>query len=403
MAVNIFSSPREIYYGAGALKSVTNVLGKRVLVVTDSGVKAQGLADKLEEIIKGQGADLAVFDQVEPDPSRETIGKILVQAQDFQPDLLIGFGGGSSIDAGKAAWVLYENPDWVGLSVPEVSQKMPQCVLRQKARYTAIPTTSGTGSEVTRTAVVTDSTKVPPFKGAWTAPQLVPDVAILDPELTVTMPPMVTANSGFDALSHAIECYVLTKPSDMIDSLALWSARTICECLPKAFSNGKDLQIRERLHVAALQAGQAFTNGSLGLIHMLAHILGAEFHIPHGRAIAFVICPVFAYFYSTRRDRLVDLAKALGLSGADNAATVQALIDFLNKLKREIGIPLSIKDSNLQEDLFVSGLKTQIKGFQARLSFLPPMMRSMLGVPDSMEEVQAILDHAWKGTTADLK
>ncbi len=289
---------------------------------------------------------MAVFDQVEPDPSRESIGKILVQAQDFQPDLLIGLGGGSSIDAGKAAWVLYENPDWVGLSVPEVAQKMPQCVLRQKARYVAIPTTSGTGSEVTRTAVVTDSTKIPPFKGAWTAPQLVPDVAILDPELTVTMPPSVTANSGFDALCHALECYVLTNPSDLVDSLALWSARTICEWLPKAVSNGKDLQVRERMHVAALQAGQAFTNGSLGLVHMLAHILGAEFHIPHGRAIAFVICPVFAYFYSTRRERLVDLAKALGLSGADDAATVQALLDFLNKLKQEIGIPLSIKDSS---------------------------------------------------------
>jgi len=403
MAVNIFSSPREIYYGAGALKSVTNVLGKRVLVVTDSGVKAQGLLDRLEGILKGQGVDWAVFDQVEPDPSRESIGKILVQVQNFQPDLLIGLGGGSSIDAGKAAWVLYENPDWVGLSVPEVSQKMPQCVLRQKARYAAIPTTSGTGSEVTRTAVVTDSTKVPPFKGAWTAPQLVPDVAILDPELTVTMPPSVTANSGFDALCHAIECYVLTKPSDMIDSLALWSARTICEWLPKAVSNGKDLQIRERMHVAALQAGQAFTNGSLGLVHMLAHILGAEFHIPHGRAIAFVICPVFAYFYSTRRDRLVDLAKALGLSGADDEAAVQALIDFLNKLKLEVGIPLSIKDSELREDQFVSGLKTQIQGFQARLSVLPPMMRSMLGVPDSMEEVRTILDHAWKGTIPDLR
>jgi alcohol dehydrogenase len=403
MAVNVFLSPREIYYGSGALSSVGKVLGQRVLVVTDSGVKAQGLVDELEGIIKGQGMEMAVFDQVEPDPSRELIGRILVQAQDFQPDLLIGLGGGSSIDAGKAVWVLYENPDWAGLSVPEVSQKMPQCILRQKARYVAIPTTSGTGSEVTRTAVVTDSTKVPPFKGAWTAPQLVPDVAILDPELTVTMPPSVTANSGFDALCHALECYVLTNPSDLVDSLALWSARTISECLPKAVSNGKDLQIRERMHLAALQAGQAFTNGSLGLVHMLAHILGAEYHIPHGRAIAFVICPVFAYFYSTRRVRLVDLAKALGLRGADDEATVQALLDSLNKLKQEVGIPLSIKDSALPEDLFVSGIKTQIEGFKARLSVLPPVMRSMLGVPDSMEEVRAILDHAWKGTTPALK
>ncbi len=132
MAVNIFSSPREIYYGAGALKSVTNVSCKRVLVVTDSGIKAQGLVDKLEGIIKSQGAQMAVFDQVEPDPSRESIGRILVQAQDFQPDLLIGLGGGSSIDAGKAAWVLYENPDWAGLSVPEVSPEDAPMHLKTK-------------------------------------------------------------------------------------------------------------------------------------------------------------------------------------------------------------------------------------------------------------------------------
>ena len=315
MAVNVFLSPREIYYGSGALESIANGLGKRVLVVTDSGVKAQGLVDRLEAIVKGQGADMAVFDQVEPDPSRETIGKILALARDFQPDLLIGLGGGSSIDAGKAAWVLYENPDLIDLPVIEVAQKVAQCVLRKKARYIAIPTTSGTGSEVTKTAVVTDLTKNPPYKSAWNAPQLVPDMAILDPDLTVSMPPQVTANTGFDALSHAVECYVLTKPADMVDALALWSARTIFEWLPKAFIDGKDIKARDRMHMAALQAGLAFTNGTLGLVHMLAHMLGAEFHIPHGRAIALVINPVFAFFYTTRRKRLIGLADALGLQG----------------------------------------------------------------------------------------
>ncbi len=220
--------------------------------------------------------------------------------------------------------------------------------------------------------------------------------------MTITMPPSVTANSGFDALCHALECYVLTNPSDLVDSLALWSARTVCEWLPKAVADGKNIEARDRMHTASLQAGQAFTNGSLGLVHMLAHILGAEYHIPHGRAIAFVICPVFVYFYSTRRERLVDLAKSLGLRSADDATTVQALIDFLNKLKQEVGIPLSIKDSALPKDLFVTGLKTQLEGFQTRLSVLPPMVRSMLGVPDSMEEVRTIFDHAWNGTTADL-
>jgi alcohol dehydrogenase len=402
MAVNIFSSPREIYYGAGALNRVANVLGKRNLVITDSGLKAQGLVDKLEGIIRDQRADLTVFDQVEPDPSRETIGKILVQAKKFQPDLLIGLGGGSSIDAGKAAWVLYENPDFTDLTVIEVAQKMPQCVLREKARYLAIPTTSGTGSEVTRTAVVTDQTKTPPYKAAWTAPQLVPDTAILDPELTVTMPAQVTANTGFDALSHAVECYVLTKPNELVDALALWAARTIWAWLPKAVANGKDLQARDRMHTASLQAGLAFTNGSLGLVHMLAHIIGAEFHIPHGRAIAFVLCPVFSFFYNSRRERLIGLSEALGLQGSDDKAKVGALLDHINKLKQEIGIPLSIKDSDLGEG-FLPQLDTLVEGFKARLAVLPSMMRPLLGIPDSPEEVRELLIHAWKGTTAHLK
>ena len=402
MAVNVFVSPREIYYGAGAIKSVTSLLGKRTLVVTDSGVKAQGLADRLGEIIKGQGADLAIFDQVEPDPSRETVGKILTQALDFQPDLFIGLGGGSSIDAAKATWVLYENPDWVHLLVIEVAQKILQCVLRKKARLIAIPTTSGTGSEVTKAAVITDLTRTPPYKAAWNAPQIVPDAAILDPELTVTMPPQITANTGFDALSHAVECYVLTKPSDMVDALALWSARTIFEWLPKAVANGQNLQARERMQVASLQAGLAFTNGTLGLVHTLAHILGGEFHIPHGRAIAYVICPVFAFFYSNRRQRVVGLAKSLGLRGRNNTAKVQALLNLFNQLKKDIGIPLSIKDTNLSEDQFFSKLDSLMEVYKVRLSVVTPAMRSMLGVPDSIEEVRNLWLHAWNGTNADL-
>jgi alcohol dehydrogenase len=401
MAVDLFCSPREIYYGAGALNSVANILGKRILVVTDSGVKAQGLVSKLEDIIKDRKVEMALFDQVEPDPSRETVGKILVQAQDFQPDLLIGLGGGSSIDAGKAAWVLYENPDFISFSVIEVAQKILQSVLRKKARYVAIPTTSGTGSEVTKTAVVTDLTQTPPYKSAWTAPQLVPDAAILDPTLTVTMPPQVTANTGFDALSHAIECYVLNKPSEMVDPLALWSARTIFNWLPKAVGDGTDIQARDKMHTASLQAGMAFTNGILGLVHMLAHILGAEFHVPHGRAIALIICPIFASFFATRRERLVGLSQAFDLPGSDDASKVRSLLNHINQLKQKVDIPLAMKDSDLK-DRFLSRLDTVLEGFNARLVVLPATMRPLLGVPDSIEDVRAILMHAWEGTTADL-
>jgi alcohol dehydrogenase class IV len=403
MAAIIFTSPREIYYGAGAIESVRGLLGKRALVVTDPGVKAQGLSDRLGEIIKGQEADLAIFDQVESDPSRETVGKILALAKEFQPDLFIALGGGSSIDAAKATWILYENPDMVDLPVIAVAMKIQQCVLRRKGRLIAIPTTSGTGSEVTKAAIITDLTRTPPYKATWMAPQIVPDAAILDPELTVTMPPQITANTGMDALDHAVECYALTKPSDMVDALALWAARTIFDWLPKAVANGQDLQARERMQWASLQAGLAFTNGALGFVHIMAHILGGEFHIPHGRAIAYVICPVFSFFYSNRRQRVVALAKALGLRGRNDAAKVQALLNLFNQLKKDVGIPSAIKDTDLSEDQFLSKLDSLMEVYKVRLSVVTPAMKATLGVPDSLEEVRNLWLHAWNGTTVDLK
>jgi alcohol dehydrogenase class IV len=251
--------------------------------------------------------------------------------------------------------------------------------------------------------VITDLTRTPPYKAAWNAPQIVPDAAILDPELTVTMPPQITANTGIDALSHAVECYVLNKPSDMVDALALWSARTIFEWLPKAVANGQDLQARERMQVASLQAGLAFTNGSLGFVHTMAHILGGEFHIPHGRAIAYVICPVFAFFYSNRRQRVVSLAKALGLRGRNNAAKAQALLHLFSQLKKDIGIPLAIKDTDMSEDQFLSKLDSLMEVYKVRLSVVTPAMRATLGVPDSLEEVRNLWLHAWNGTTPELK
>jgi len=403
MAYNVFIAPREIFYGAGALNAVAGVPGKRVLCVTDSGVKAMGLADRLDSLIKAKGADTAIYDQVESDPSRETVGKIATLANDFKPDLIIGLGGGSSIDAGKAAWVLYENPKFMPLSVMEVVPKIAECVLRQKARYIAIPTTSGTGSEVTKAAVVTDYSITPPYKGAWNAPQIVPDVAICDPELTISMPPQVTANTGIDALSHAIECFVLVDASDLVDSLAISSARNIFAWLPKAVANGKDMEARDKMHMAALQAGLAFANGTLGFVHSMAHIMGAEFHIAHGRAIAYSINPAFEFFYTTaRRARLVQLAEALGAEGGTDKIKVSALLDGLNKLKKDVGIPLAIKDSDMPEATYLSSMDSMIKSYQNRIALIPPKMLPLFALPKTIDDVRACFMRAWTGEQAEL-
>jgi alcohol dehydrogenase len=400
MAYNTFISPREIFYGLGALQSLSEVKGKRVMIVTDAVVRKLGLVEKVEQIL--QGMERAVYDQVEPDPSRVTVGKIFAQAQEFQPDLFIGLGGGSSLDAGKAAWLLYEHPELAELSVTEVMQKAPQVVLRQKARYVAVPTTSGTGSEATKTAVVTDRSIKPPFKAPWNNPQFVPDVAIVDPELTASMPPDVTANTGFDALIHAIECYVLTVPSDMVDALALYAAKTICHWLPRAVADGGNMEARQKMHLASLQAGMAFTNGRLGLVHGLAHMIGGEFGIPHGRANAFMLCPVFAFWFPTYRIRLAALATALGVDGADEVEKTNNLLTYLDALKQQVGLPLSIKNGDLTEKRFFDQMEPLITSFMNWISAVPAEARRSLGMPVAAKEVEELYRHAWHGTRVDL-
>jgi alcohol dehydrogenase class IV len=400
MAFNVFIAPREIFYGQGALQSLGEVKGKRVMIVTDPVVRNLGLVEKVEQVLRGM--DRTVYDQVEPDPSRETVGKIFSQAQEFQPDLFLGLGGGSSLDAGKAAWLLYENPELAKRSVTEVMQKAPQVVLRQKARYVAVPTTSGTGSEATKTAVVTDRSIKPPFKAPWNNPQFVPDVAVVDPELTVSMPPDVTANTGFDALIHAIECYVLTAPSDMVDALALYAAHTVCEWLPQAVTDGSNMEARQKMHLASLQAGMAFTNGRLGLVHGLAHMIGGEFGIPHGRANAFMLGPVFAFWFPTHRTRLAALATALGIDGSDEADKTNNLLAFLDALKQKVGIPLSIKNGDLTEDRFFGQVEPLITSFMNWISAVPAEARRSLGMPVEAKEVEILYRQAWNGTRADL-
>ena len=407
MPYRTFIAPREIYYGPGALESLNNLPGERVLVVTDPGVRSSGLVEKVEKVLQDKKAAVSVFDQIEPDPSKNTVWSLLAQAQDFKPDLFIGLGGGSSIDGGKAAWALYEHPDLAELPLSQIGRELRSRTLRHKARYLAIPTTSGTGSEVTNVAVVTDRDVTPPYKRAWGSAQLVPDFAIADPELTVSMPPAVTANTGFDALVHATECYVLTDPLDMVDPLAIAAARTILEWLPKAVTDGSDITARDKMHLAALQAGLAFSNGRLGLVHMMAHDIGAIFHVPHGLANAFMLCPVFAFVYANRRQRLSSLAAALGIDGDNDRTRITNLLARLDRFKQEVGIPLAIKDSGIDAADFESQIDTVSANYMnnigRNIANLPPEAQKASGMPASAEGMKGLFMHAWNGTRAELE
>ena len=408
MAYRAFVTPRQIYYGPGALQSLSQVGGQRALIVTDAGVRAQGIVEKVQQVLAPLNVQTAVFDKVEPDPSRETVAAVFALAQEFKPDLFIGLGGGSSIDAGKSGWVMYENPDMAKLPFLDFLREVPRRELRKKARYVAISTTSGTGSEVTSAAVVTDRSVSPPFKAGFGSRHLVPDVAIADPELAASMPPAVTANSGYDALVHATECYVLTAPSDLVDSLAIWSARTIMEWLPRAFTHGDDMQARDKMHLAALQAGIAFSNGRLGIVHGLAHQIGATFGVPHGRANAFMLCQCFAFLYPTHKARLVSLANLLGVSGRDDRARVNNLLIDFDSLKKKVGIPLAMKQSGVDKKRLDEMLEPISADYMAQLARSPVVSRQsaeerrQAGVPTSVEEVKELFLHAWNGTRPEL-
>ncbi|MFC1899970.1 iron-containing alcohol dehydrogenase [Chloroflexota bacterium] len=400
MAYRQFVVPRNIFYGPGAIEALADIPGKRVLIVTDSGVASLGLIERVKNILSRRKTEIRVFDKVKADPSNEIVWEIFSLAQDFKPDLFIGLGGGSPMDAGKAGFALYEHPDLAGMSTAEVKQELPNRELHVKARYVAIPTTSGTGSEVTRVAVVTDNTVEPHMKVSWYALQLVPDVAIADPELTSSMPPEVTANTGYDALVHATECYVLSEQSDIIDSLTTGATRLVMEWLPEAVADGEKIQARSKMHLAALQAGMAFSNGTLWLVHVTAHDLGSTLGMPHGLTCAFMLSPSFAYLYRTHKERLVNLAESLGIEGKNDETKVNKLIDSLDDLKKKIGIPLAIKDTGLDESTFGSVLGQIVERCTEQLNIraVSPGLFTL-----SSAEVKELYIHAWNGTRAELK
>lgn len=256
-------------------------------------------------------------------------------------------------------------------------------------------------------AVINNHDARPPFRVVLRSPHIVPDVAISDSELASSMPPGLTANTGLDAMVHATECYVLTPPSDLIDSLAVGAARTIWEFLPRAVADGKDMMARDRMHLAALQAGMSFSNGRLGLVHMTAEQIDVAFGIAHGMACALMLCPAFAFLYPSHKARLSSLAASLGIAGADDRAKVTNLLTGLDQFKQKVGIPLAIKETGLEKDRFQAKLDIVAQGYMNRISplstKLTPDARRAAGIPMSIDEVKELVTHAWNGTRAELK
>jgi alcohol dehydrogenase class IV len=333
-----FKSP-EIVFGEESLSYLERLQGKRAYIVTDAIVAQLGHAARVRDCLQNAGLEVRVFDRVEPDPSVETARAGAALMAEFQPDWIIGLGGGSSLDAAKAMWVLYERPD----IDPEGISPIEALGLRAKARFIAIPTTSGTGSEATWAIVLTSVTER--RKLGLGSREAMPDVAILDPSLVMSLPPRVTADTGMDALTHAVEGFTCQWRNDFSDGLCLQAARMVFEYLPRAYRDGNDVEARTKMHNAACIAGLGFGNAMASLAHGMGHSLGGVFHVPHGRGVS--LCLPYTVEYCARGEpgstRYGELARFLGLPGATEAEAAASVAAAVRQLQMTLDQPRTLE------------------------------------------------------------
>ena len=369
-----FKIPEKIYFEAGSIQYLEKMPDiERAFIVTDESMVKLGYVDRILYHLRKREhyVHSEIFEDVESDPSFDTIKKGVEAMERFRPDVIIALGGGSPIDAAKGMWLFYEHPDadpeglkLKFMDIRKRTYKFPK--LGTKCKMVAIPTTSGTGSEVTSFAVITDKKQNKKYPLADY--ELTPDVAIVDPDLVMSLPKTVTADTGMDVLTHAIEAYVSNMASDYTDGLAEKATELVFKYLQRAYDNGEDKEAREKMHNASTIAGMAFTNAFLGINHSLAHKLGAEFHMAHGRINAillpyvirynstkptkFVSFPKYEYFIAD--EKYYELAKKVGLKAETKEEGINSLIEKIKELNQHMNIPKSFKEAGIDEQEFLS-------------------------------------------------
>ena len=339
-----FTLPRDIYHGKGALENLKNFTGERAIICVGGGsMKKYGFLDRAISYLQQAGMEVKVFDGIEPDPSVDTVMRGAEVMQQYQPDWIVAIGGGSPIDAAKAMWIKYEYPETTFEDMCKVFG-LPK--LRTKAHFCAVSSTSGTATEVTAFSVITDYQKGVKYPLADF--EITPDVAIVDPELAMTMPKKLVAHTGMDALTHAVEAYVSTANCSYTDPLAIGAIEMIQHDLVASYNGDEDA--RARMHDAQCLAGMAFSNALLGIVHSMAHKTGAAFadygaHIIHGAANAMYLPKVVAFNAKdeTAKKRYGVIVDYMGLGGKDDDEKVANLIKFLRGMNDQLNIPQAIK------------------------------------------------------------
>ena len=401
-----FKIPEKIYFEAGSISYLEKMPEiTKAFIVTDESMVKLGYVDKILYHLRKRTdyVHSEIFADVEPDPSFETIKRGVAAMNSFQPDVIIALGGGSSIDAAKGMWLFYEHPDadvegmkLKFMDIRKRTYKFPK--LGVKSKMVAIPTTSGTGSEVTSFAVISDKQKN--MKYPLADYELTPDVAIIDPDLVMTLPKSITADTGMDVLTHAIEAYVSNMASDYTDGLSEKAIELVFNNLKEAYEHGDNRHAREKMHNASCIAGMAFTNAFLGLNHSIAHKLGGEFHISHGKANAIVL-PYVIKYNSTKPTKFVsfpkyeyfiadikyaNLARKLGLKADTTEEGVNSLIKAVQELNEGINEPKSLQEAGINEKEFLAKLddladkafSDQCTSANPRVPLIPEIKQIML-------------------------
>lgn len=333
-----FEIKTKISCGIGALESLKDITNKKIFIITDPFMIESKTIDKI--LINLEGNDCNIFSEIVPDPPIEIVVKGMEKIKDYSPDIIIALGGGSAIDAAKA-----------------IMDFSKQIFKINEIEFIAIPTTSGTGSEVTSFSVITDAQKG--TKYPLVSADLIPNKAILDPELVKTVPNFITADTGMDVLTHAIEAYVSTDSNDFSDALAEKAIKLVHEYLIDAYKDGSNLEAREKMHNASCMAGLAFNQASLGLNHGIAHIVGAKFHIPHGRTNSILLPYVIEYnanisgynnaSYSDTAKKYAQIAKMLGLESSNVRLGVKNLVNEIKKMQKSMNMPMRLTDCKVNK------------------------------------------------------
>lgn len=343
-----FTLPRDLYHGTGSLEALKTLEGKKAIICVGGGsMEKFGFLDKVKAYLSEAGMEVKVFDGIEPDPSVETVMRGADAMLEFEPDWIVAIGGGSPIDAAKAMWIKYEYPE---ITFEEMCVVFGIPKLRKKARFCAIPSTSGTATEVTAFSIITDYKKG--IKYPIADFEITPDIAIVDPDLAQTMPQKLVAHTGMDAMTHSVEAYVSTANCDYTDPLALHSIKMIQQELVKSYNGDK--KSRDRMHNAQCLAGMAFSNALLGIVHSMAHKTGAAFddlgaHIIHGAANAMYLPKVIAFNAKVESAavRYAQIADYMNLGGNSVEEKVNLLIAYLRKMNDDLNIPHCIKHYGL--------------------------------------------------------